>query len=71
MILSKISHFVSFHDSRFKSEVSKKGTARYELWKDVHTPDIYTIETSLAGYEQEDVSAISGGVITLLVTADR
>eukprot|EP01022_Parablepharisma_sp_SALTPOND_P012772 TRINITY_DN165_c0_g1_i1.p1 TRINITY_DN165_c0_g1~~TRINITY_DN165_c0_g1_i1.p1 ORF type:complete len:708 (+),score=63.26 TRINITY_DN165_c0_g1_i1:4323-6446(+) len=48
-VLSKITPFFSYKDSRFSVHKSKASTARVAMWKELGIPTIYTIEASFYG----------------------
>jgi len=59
MILSKISKYFSFEDSRFHIEKSKESTARVALWRELGIDNVFTLEGSFYGYVQDVLSDIS------------
>ena len=50
MILDANSKYFSFRDCRFNLKKSKACTARIQLFKILKIPNIFTLETSFAGY---------------------
>jgi len=58
-ILNKISKYFSFKDCRFNLKKSKRCTARIQLYKILKIPNIFTLETSFAGYDVSSVNFIS------------
>lgn len=50
-LLSKLNEKVSFPESRFSIEAYKESTARVTLWKELHSPNIFTLEASFYGYK--------------------
>ena len=53
-ILDKISKYFSFKDCRFNLKKSKRCTARIQVYKILKIPNVFTLETSFAGYDISD-----------------
>mmetsp|Transcript_22329 Transcript_22329/g.19227 ORF Transcript_22329/g.19227 Transcript_22329/m.19227 type:complete len:162 (+) Transcript_22329:397-882(+) len=53
MILSKMSKYVSFEDSRFAVQKAKESTARIALWRELGIDNVFTLEGSFYGYIQD------------------
>ena len=49
-MLDKASKYFAFKDCRFNLKKSKACTARIQLFKMLGIPNIFTLETSFAGY---------------------
>jgi len=50
-LLSKINNKILFSDCRFSMDAYKESTARITLWKELHTPNVFTLEASFYGYK--------------------
>jgi len=50
MIVSRISRYISFEDSRFAVQKLKENTARINLWRELKCDNVFTLEASFAGY---------------------
>lgn len=48
-LLAKISPYFSYADCRFKMQKSKEATMRIALYKELRSPNIYTLEASFCG----------------------
>jgi hypothetical protein len=59
-LLSKISPFFSFENSRFGVQKSKESTARVSLYKDLKTcPNIFTMESTFSGMDMVIILSIN------------
>ena len=52
LMLSRLSKYVSFEDCRFVVQKAKESTARVALWRELKIDNIFTLEASFHGFDE-------------------